>query len=272
MLVGTITLPLGLGLSFTSITGVQYKVSTVIGEGAYGIVCSAVHQPSGRKVAIKKITPFEHSMFCLRTLRELKLLKFLSESGVSENVNRNSQYFFLVLSHFFLAKIISILDIVKPPSLEAFTEVYRKLPFSSRTFHNFDRHISVVIQELMETDMHRVIRTQDLSDDHAQYFIYQTLRALKALHSADVIHRDLKPSNLLLNANCDLKVCDFGLARSVKTAQPSGTETGFMTEYVATRWYRAPEIMLTFKQYTKVILSMLLLVIKTHPMQCYASS
>jgi len=57
----------------------------------------------------------------------------------------------------------------------------------------------------------------------------------------------------LLNANCDLKVCDFGLARSVKTAEPSGTETGFMTEYVATRWYRAPEIMLTFKQYTKAI-------------------
>jgi mitogen-activated protein kinase 1/3 len=55
--------------------------------------------------------------------------------------------------------------------------------------------------------MHRVIRTQDLSDDHCQYFIYQTLRALKAMHSANVLHRDLKPSNLLLNANCDLKVC-----------------------------------------------------------------
>ena len=100
--------------------------------------------------------------------------------------------------------------------------------------------------------MHRIIRTQDLSDDHTQYFIYQILCALKALHSADIIHRDLKPSNLLVNANCDLKVCDFGLARSVKTAEPSGTETGFMTEYVATRWYRAPEIMLTLKQYTKV--------------------
>ncbi|KAJ7892892.1 mitogen-activated protein kinase [Mycena olivaceomarginata] len=184
--------------------GTQYQVLDVVGEGAYGIVCSAVHRPSGRKVAIKKIAPFEHSMFCLRTLRELKLLKFLSEAGVSEN-------------------IISILDIIKPPSIDAFKEVY-------------------LIQELMETDMHRVIRTQDL-----------TLRALKALHSADVIHRDLKPSNLLLNANCDLKVCDFGLARSVKTAEPSGTETGFMTEYVATRWYRAPEIMLTFKQYTKAI-------------------
>lgn len=126
----------------------------------------------------------------------------------------------------------------------------------------------------METDMHRVIRTQDLSDDHAQYFIYQTLRALKALHSADVIHRDLKPSNLLLNANCDLKVCDFGLARSVKTAEPSGTETGFMTEYVATRWYRAPEIMLTFKQYTKVsacrcfVLSLLTLLLGHRRMVC----
>ncbi|CAA7264289.1 unnamed protein product [Cyclocybe aegerita] len=212
--------------------GTQYQVLDVVGEGAYGIVCSAVHRPSGRKVAIKKIAPFDHSMFCLRTLRELKLLKFLSEAGVSENVCRGP----LSLAGRLCSSPKDYLDSghIKPPSLEAFKEVY-------------------LIQELMETDMHRVIRTQDLSDDHAQYFIYQTLRALKALHSADVIHRDLKPSNLLLNANCDLKVCDFGLARSVKTAEPSGTETGFMTEYVATRWYRAPEIMLTFKQYTKAI-------------------
>lgn len=116
-----------------------------------------------------------------------------------------------------------------------------------------------VIQELMQTDLHKVIRTQQLSDDHAQvksllllqsakltvlffclqYFIYQTLRALKTIHSADLVHRDLKPANLLLNANCDLKVCDFGLARSVHPTT-CGTTTGdkMMTEYVATRWYR----------------------------------
>jgi serine/threonine protein kinase len=67
--------------------GTQYQVLDVVGEGAYGIVCSATHRPTGRKVAIKKIMPFDHSMFCLRTLRELKLLKFLSEAGVSENVS-----------------------------------------------------------------------------------------------------------------------------------------------------------------------------------------
>ena len=88
-------------------TGTNYQVLDVVGEGAYGIVCSAIHRPSGRKVAIKKIAPFDHSMFCLRTLRELKLLKFLSEAGVSEN-------------------IISILDIIKPRSIEEFKEVYRE--------------------------------------------------------------------------------------------------------------------------------------------------
>jgi mitogen-activated protein kinase 1/3 len=74
----------------SSFVGTQYQVLDVVGEGAYGIVCSATHRPTGRKVAIKKIMPFDHSMFCLRTLRELKLLKFLSEAGVSENVSMSS--------------------------------------------------------------------------------------------------------------------------------------------------------------------------------------
>ncbi|EKM77245.1 hypothetical protein AGABI1DRAFT_86785 [Agaricus bisporus var. burnettii JB137-S8] len=189
-----------------------YEPLELIGEGAYGIVCSALHLPTQRKVAIKRITPFDHTMFCLRTLREIKLLR-----------------------HFHHENIIAILDILKPPSIHQFNEVY-------------------LVQELMETDLHRVIRTQELSDDHCQYFIYQTLRALKTLHSADVLHRDLKPSNLLLNANCDLKICDFGLARSARPPPNLANDSNtFMTEYVATRWYRAPEVMLTFKEYTRAI-------------------
>ena len=103
----------------------------------------------------------------------------------------------------------------------------------------------------MDTDLHQIISSpQPLTDDHCQYFLYQILRALKYIHSAHVLHRDLKPSNLLLNGNCDLKVCDFGLAR---VAHPEENHAGFMTEYVATRWYRAPEIMLSWKEYTKAI-------------------
>jgi serine/threonine protein kinase len=79
-----------------------------------------------------------------------------------------------------------------------------------------------------------------------QYFLYQILRGLKYIHSANVIHRDLKPSNLLLNANCDLKICDFGLAR------PS-SESDMMTEYVVTRWYRAPELLLNSTDYSAAI-------------------
>lgn len=78
-----------------------------------------------------------------------------------------------------------------------------------------------------------------------QYFLYQILRGLKYIHSANVIHRDLKPSNLLLNANCDLKICDFGLARPT-------SENESMTEYVVTRWYRAPELLLN-SDYTAAI-------------------
>jgi mitogen-activated protein kinase 1/3 len=107
-----------------------------------------------------------------------------------------------------------------------------------------------IVQTLMETDLYKLLKTQHLSNDHICYFLYQILRGLKYIHSANVLHRDLKPSNLLLNTTCDLKICDFGLAR---IADPEQDHTGILTEYVATRWYRAPEIMLNSKGYTKAI-------------------
>jgi mitogen-activated protein kinase 7 len=104
----------------------------------------------------------------------------------------------------------------------------------------------------MEADMHQIIRSnQPLTDQHYQFFIYQILKGLKFIHSADVLHRDLKPANLVVNADCELKICDFGLARGF--SQNPEQNAGLMTEYVATRWYRAPEIMLSFKSYSKAI-------------------
>ncbi|AMD18956.1 HBR055Wp [Eremothecium sinecaudum] len=96
------------------------------------------------------------------------------------------------------------------------------------------------VTELQGTDLHRLLQTRPLEKQFLQYFLYQILRGLKYVHSAGVIHRDLKPSNILINENCDLKICDFGLAR-IQDPQ--------MTGYVSTRYYRAPEIMLTWQKY-----------------------
>jgi len=96
------------------------------------------------------------------------------------------------------------------------------------------------VTELLGTDLHRLLISRPLEKQFIQYFFYQILRGLKYVHSAGVVHRDLKPSNILVNENCDLKICDFGLAR-VQDPQ--------MTGYVSTRYYRAPEIMLTWQKY-----------------------
>ncbi|KAM7259498.1 hypothetical protein ACFE04_015239 [Oxalis oulophora] len=133
-----------------------------------------------------------------------------------------------LLRHMDHENVVKIKDIIPPPDREMFNDVY-------------------IVYELMDTDLHQVIRsTQSLTEDHCQYFLYQLLRGLKYIHSAHVLHRDLKPSNLLLNANCDLKICDFGLARTT-------SEADFMTEYVVTRWYRAPELLLNCSEYTAAI-------------------
>lgn len=96
--------------------------------------------------------------------------------------------------------------------------------------------------------MNSIIKSpQHLSDEHVQFFIYQLLRGIKYLHSARVLHRDLKPRNLLVNSNCDLKICDFGLAR---VALDWNVRMPEMTDYVATRWYRAPEVLLAYKKYS----------------------
>lgn len=76
-----------------------------------------------------------------------------------------------------------------------------------------------------------------LTTDHYTYFMYQLLAGLAHVHSANVFHRDLKPKNILANANCKLKICDFGLARPSFEEQSS---TVFWTDYVATRWYPPP--------------------------------
>lgn len=176
---------------------VRYMPVKTVGSGAYGIVCAAVDKVRKRKVAIKKIP------------------KTFDDLVDAKRILREVK----MLMHFKHPNLCDLHDIVPPQTPERFSDVYLVLGF-------------------MESDLHKIIYSQNnLTHQHFQYFLYQILKGLKHLHSAGIIHRDLKPSNILVNANCDLKICDFGLARSVKD-----THSGF-TQYVVTRWYRPPEIM-----------------------------
>ncbi len=110
---------------------------------------------------------------------------------------------------------LELVSIARPNNLDDFEDIY-------------------LISSLMDTDLASIIMSpQDFSDMHIQFFIYQVLRGLKFLHSANVIHRDLKPRNLLVNSNCDLRICDFGLARmDIPEMQ---WKVSSMSDYIATR-------------------------------------
>lgn len=99
-----------------------------------------------------------------------------------------------------------------------------------------------LVIDLMDADLHYIIHSgQPLSDGHIQFFTYQLLRGVKAIHSAGAIHRDLKPSNILVSKSCDLKITDFGQSRAV--APSDDPDRMQLTEYICTRWYRAPELL-----------------------------
>ncbi|VDM58954.1 unnamed protein product [Angiostrongylus costaricensis] len=96
-----------------------------------------------------------------------------------------------------------------------------------------------LVMELMSHNLHEVITKLRLDHKTLSFFVYQMLCAIKHLHNSGIIHRDLKPSNIVVNDKCVLKVLDFGLARkkTVDTAMR-------MSDYVVTRYYRAPEVIL----------------------------
>ncbi|KAL0067170.1 hypothetical protein AAF712_005740 [Marasmius tenuissimus] len=191
----------------------RWKLVREMGSGAYGVVISAADEISGETVAIKLVTRvFEKVQLAKRALREITLLRHFS-------------------NHENITGLIDV-DAISPN----FDEVY-------------------IFMEPMEADLHQIIKSgQNLTNEHVQYFLYQILRGtgLKYIHSASVIHRDLKPGNLLVNADCELKICDFGLSRGFES-KPDENASHHLTEYVATRWYRAPEIMLAFRGYNTAI-------------------
>lgn len=188
----------------------RYTIIEPMSQGAYGVVCSASDELTKLPVAVKKI------------------------EGIFEHISFSKRTVreLRILRHLQHENLVQIKNIFIPGDRINFEDIY-------------------VVSELMESDLASTLRSsQPLSEDHCMFFLYQILRGMKYVHSAQVIHRDLKPRNLCVNSNCDLKICDFGLAR-VRFSDKAWVCP--MTEYVCTRWYRAPEVLCSWTDYSAAI-------------------
>ncbi|ORY92051.1 kinase-like domain-containing protein, partial [Syncephalastrum racemosum] len=188
----------------------RYRIVRRVGSGAYGTVVSAYDLHTDRFCAIKKVYRVLDKR--LVTKRCLRELKLL------QHFNGHP-------------RIIELfdMDIVNPAN---FNEIY-------------------LVFNCMDASLHDVIHSDKPLDlVHAQWFLYQMLSGLKYIHAAKVVHRDLKPANILVNRNCDIRICDFGMARGCHISE---TRSSLLTEYVTTRWYRAPEVMISPNNYSELI-------------------
>ncbi|KAK7196912.1 mitogen activated protein kinase [Novymonas esmeraldas] len=184
----------------------RYRLERIIGAGSYGIVIRARDTKDGnRLVAMKRVNK-----------------EIFDEVILAKRILREIK----LLAHFNDDNIIGLRNILTPEDPENFEHFY-------------------IVMDIMETDLKQVLRSgQELTEAHIQFFIYQALRALHIIHSAGVIHRDITPANILVNTNCDLKICDFGLAKE------ENDQGEYMTDYVTMRWYRAPELVMEDKDYS----------------------
>ena len=229
--------------------GTDFEIVRILGSGSYGSVCEAIHKPSMKRVAIKKIlNVFEDCIDCKRILREIHMLRKLSHPNV-----------------------VKLYDILEPKDLKSFDSVY-------------------LVLEYAQSDLKKLVKSAIyLNKIHIQKLVYNILVGLQYTHSANVLHRDIKSANVLINEDCSVRICDFGLARSTTgISAPSMVMTSDKTEksevkkesqespnhgkkiikerlrkmkglrwnmrrqltgHVVTRWYRAPEIILLEKDY-----------------------
>jgi len=197
----------------------RYKVKQLLGSGAYGNVAEAWDRELDKPVAIKQ------TRHLLDDLIDAK--RILREAAILGHLNHPN--------------ICRIYDIVVPNNLLAFNELY-------------------MVLEMCDSDLKKLCRAQvHLEPLHVTTLLYNLLVGLNYLHSAGIWHRDLKPANCLVDEDCTVKICDFGLSRAVggdfKHLDQAGKAASArsLTGHVVTRWYRAPELILLQESYTEAI-------------------
>jgi mitogen-activated protein kinase 1/3 len=156
--------------------GTNYEVVKQVGSGSYGYVVQAIQKSTGKKVAIKRLNKIFDDVIDCK--RILREVALLRQ-----------------LQH---PNLVHIIEILEPSDLRTFDSIY-------------------VVLEYAQSDLKKLLKSPiHLEMIHLQTLIYNILLGLKYIHSADVLHRDLKPANVLINEDCSVRICDFGLARSVE--------------------------------------------------------
>ncbi|XP_071453734.1 cyclin-dependent kinase 20-like [Hetaerina americana] len=189
----------------------QYSILGRIGEGAHGLVMRAVHLPTNKQVALKKL-----------------LLKKL-EDGISITVIREVK----TLQHIDCKYVVQLLDV-------------------------FPQGLGIVmVFEFMPADLWDMLQdpNEPLLDSQIKTYMQMLLRGVSYLHKNGVMHRDLKPSNLLISKDGVLKIADLGLARLkwINTPKDVSTSQRPYSHQVATRWYRAPELLYGARYYDEAV-------------------
>ncbi|KFV84684.1 Mitogen-activated protein kinase 6 [Struthio camelus australis] len=197
--------------------GSRYMDLKPLGCGGNGLVFSAVDNDCDKRVAVKKIV-LTDPQSVKHALREIKIIRRLDHDN-----------------------IVKVFEILGPSGSQLTDDV------GSLT----ELNCVYIVQEYMETDLANLLEQGPLLEDHARLFMYQLLRGLKYIHSANVLHRDLKPANLFINTeDLVLKIGDFGLARIM---DPHYSHKGHLSEGLVTKWYRSPRLLLSPNNYTKAI-------------------
>ena len=156
--------------------GSNYEIAKQVGSGSYGYVVEATQKSTGKKVAIKRFNNIFEDLVDCK--RILREITLLRK-----------------LQH---PNLISIIEIVEPTNIDTFDTVY-------------------LVMDYCQSDLKKLFKSPiHLQNVHIQTLVYNILLGMKYLHSAEVLHRDLKPANVLINEDCSVKICDFGLARSVE--------------------------------------------------------
>jgi len=209
----------------------RYQLLETLGDGTFGTVVKARHRTTGSVVAIKQLKQRYQSWPDAVNLREVTSLRKLSNHPhivqVREVIRDSDGSIYFVFEYM------------------ADGNLYELIRRCTRQQDQDQDQQHQQHQQQQQDQHHTRHHHSSLTDHRIRSIVRQILDGLSFMHSQGYFHRDLKPENILVSGNT-IKVADFGLAREIQSRPP-------YTDYVSTRWYRAPEILLRASRYSKAI-------------------